>query len=90
MAAAFGRYCCKKILPIRARKIDSRYCAYAQTLSPETVDLDSIVADSYFTELLRRLLQHNRPSSSVVTIVSEGPELGAKRTTFAQIEVFRS
>ena len=88
MAAAFGRYCCKKILPIRARKIDSRYCAYAQTLSPETVDLDSIVADSYFTELLRRLLQHNRPKPDFSALhpiagltrtspeVADGPDAG--------------
>src|SRR6516165_10399190 len=56
--------------------------------SQETVALDSIVADSYFTELLRRLLQHNRPKPDFSALhpiagltrtspeVADGPDAG--------------
>src|ERR1700730_3880186 len=54
------RLCCKTILRIRARKIDSRSGAKAQTLVQESLRSDSIVAYFYSTASPRRLLQQNR------------------------------
>jgi hypothetical protein len=63
--SAFGRYCCKSILSILSRNIDSRSGANAQQRFKGALRPDSIVTNIYFTEPARRLLQQYRHQAAV-------------------------
>ena len=59
------RLCCKSILSISARNINSRSGWNCTTRIQKKRRADSIVANFYFTEPAWRLLQQNRPGAEI-------------------------
>jgi hypothetical protein len=79
-----GRLCCKRILCLGARKIDSRSGANAQLLIQKSMRPDSIVSNFYSTASPRRLLQHYRHIADLRDRPRQGLLPDAKRTFAAE------
>jgi hypothetical protein len=71
-----GRFCCKTILDIRARKILPRLSADAQRWIQKCIRCDTIVARFYSTDELRRLLQQNLHIASFAALQRYGRSWG--------------